>query len=93
MSKKKKREMTEDVALEIALRDHPEWRRAWDRDALADEITGEDGQPMSPRLHLHMHAVVERSSPPMNRKACSPSPASLNSSGCRGTTCGTRSAP
>lgn len=60
MSKKKKREMTEDAALEIALRDHPEWRRAWDRDESSDEITDEDGQPMSPRLHLHMHAVVER---------------------------------
>ena len=29
-------------------------------DAVADEITGEDGQPMSPRAHLHIHAVVER---------------------------------
>ena len=57
---KKKREMTEDAALEIALRDHPEWRRAWERGELADEITGEDGQPMSPRAHLHIHAVVER---------------------------------
>lgn len=26
---KKKRKMTEDTAFEIALRDHPEWRRAW----------------------------------------------------------------
>ena len=60
MANKKKREMTEDAALEIALRDHPEWRRAWERGELADEITGEDGQPMSPRAHLHIHAVVER---------------------------------
>ena len=60
MATKKKREMTEDAALEIALRDHPEWRRAWKRGELADEISGEDGQPMSPRAHLRFHAVVER---------------------------------
>ena len=60
MATKKKREMTEDAALEIALRDHPEWRRAWEGGELADEITGEDGQPVSPRVHLHIHAVVER---------------------------------
>ena len=60
MARKKKREMTEDAALEIAIRDHPEWRRAWESGELADEITGEDGQPMSPRAHLHIHAVVER---------------------------------
>ena len=52
--------MTEDAALEIALGDHPEWRRAWERGDLPDEITGEDGQPMSPRAHLHIHAIVER---------------------------------
>jgi hypothetical protein len=57
---KKKREMTEDDAFEIALRDHPEWHRAWESDELPDEITGDDGQPMSPRAHLHIHAVVER---------------------------------
>jgi hypothetical protein len=52
--------MTEDSALEIALRDHPEWRRAWENGELADEIIGDDGQPMSPRAHLQIHAVVER---------------------------------
>ena len=60
MVKKKKREMSEDAALEIALRDHPEWRRAWERGDLPEEISGEDGQPMSPRAHLQIHAVVER---------------------------------
>ena len=44
MAKKKKREMTEDAALEIALRDHPEWRRAWERGDLPDEISGEDAK-------------------------------------------------
>ena len=60
MARKKKRKMTEDSALEIALRDHPEWRRAWENGELADEIIGDDGQPMSPRAHLQIHAVVER---------------------------------
>jgi hypothetical protein len=27
---------------------------------LPDEIGGEDGQPMSPRAHSHIHAVLER---------------------------------
>ena len=57
---KKKRELGEDAALEIALRDHPEWRWAWDKGELPDEIVGEDGQPMSPRARLQIHAVVER---------------------------------
>ena len=60
MAKKKKRELTEDAALEIAIRDHPEWRRAWESGELPEVITGEDGQHMSPRAHLHIHAVVER---------------------------------
>ena len=60
MAKKKKKKITEDVALEMALRDHPEWRRAWERGELADEIIGKDGQPMNPGTHLHIHAVVER---------------------------------
>ena len=60
MARKKKQELTEDAALEIALRDHPEWRRAWDQGELPDEIVGEDGQPMSPHAHLQIHAVVER---------------------------------
>lgn len=60
MARKKKRELTEDAALEIALRDHPEYRRAWDKGELPDEVIGEDGQPMSPHAHLHIHTVVER---------------------------------
>ena len=56
----RKREITEDEALEIAYRDHPEWRRAWEKGELPNEVTGEDGEPMSPQAHLHIHAVVER---------------------------------
>ena len=57
---KKKRELSEDAAWRIALKDHPEWRSAWEKDELPDEIIGEDGQPLSPRMHLAIHAVVER---------------------------------
>ena len=56
MSRKKRKKLSEDAAWEIALKEHPEWRK----DALPEEIIGEDGEPMSPRLHLQMHAVVER---------------------------------
>jgi hypothetical protein len=58
--KKKKRELSEDAAYEIALQDHPEWRRALENDSLPDEIAGPDGQPMSPRMHLMLHVIVER---------------------------------
>jgi len=60
VTRKKKRELSEEAALEIAVRDHPEWRRAWEKGELPDEIIGEDGQPMSPHTHLQIHAVVER---------------------------------
>ncbi|MEX0714555.1 MAG: DUF1841 family protein [Pirellulales bacterium] len=58
--KKKKRELSEDAAYEIALQDHPEWRRALENDSMPDEIAGPDGQPMSPRMHLMLHVIVER---------------------------------
>ena len=57
---KKKRELSEDAAWRTALKDHPQWQDAWQNDDLPDEIVGEDGEPMSPRLHLEMHAIVER---------------------------------
>ena len=59
-NERKKQELTEDAAWEIALRDHPEWSRLIEQDSLPDEITDERGEPMSPRAHLSMHAVVER---------------------------------
>ena len=58
--KRKKQSLSEDAAWEIALRDHPEWRKAWEKDKLPEEIVGQDGEPMNPRLHLEMHAVLER---------------------------------
>ena len=56
----KKQKLSEDAAWEIALKDHPQWRKAWQKGELPEEIAGEDGEPMSPQLHLQMHAVVER---------------------------------
>ena len=56
----KKQPLTEDAALEIAWRDHPEYRREFDRGELPDEVIGEDGRPMSPMAHVSLHAVVER---------------------------------
>ena len=57
---RKKQPLTEDAALEIAWRDHPEYRRAFERDELPEEVIGEDGQPMNPMAHVNLHAVVER---------------------------------
>jgi hypothetical protein len=55
----RKKKLSEEKALEIAIRDHPEWRCEWEKGTLPEEIVGKDGQPMSPRLHLSMHAIVE----------------------------------
>ena len=55
-----KKKLSDDEAMEIALRDHPEWRRDWEKETLPEEIVGEDGQPMNPHLHLLMHEIVER---------------------------------
>jgi hypothetical protein len=60
MDKQNESELPEDAAFEIALRDHPEWHRAWEKGELPDEIIGDHDQTMSPRAHLHIHAVVER---------------------------------
>lgn len=57
---RKRWKLSEDAAWEIAVKDHPEWRKAWQRGELPEEIVGEDGEPMNPHLHLQMHAVVER---------------------------------
>jgi len=57
---KKETKLSEEAAWKTALRDHPDWRHAWERDELPDETIGENGEPMSPRVHLQIHAVVER---------------------------------
>ncbi len=55
-----KRMMSEDEAYTIALNDHPQWRQQLEDETLPDEIMGDDGEPMSPRMHLTIHAIVER---------------------------------
>ena len=54
------RRLSEDEAYEIALNDHPEYRRGIIEGTLPETIPGEDGEPMNPRLHVMMHSIVER---------------------------------
>jgi hypothetical protein len=56
----KRKQLSEEQAFEIALADHPEWREDWENDTLPEEIEGEDGEPMNPRMHLMIHVIVER---------------------------------
>ena len=60
MAKKRRKQLSEDEAVSIVLRDHPQWRRQLEDGTLPDEITGEDGEPMSPRAHIAVHTIVER---------------------------------
>ena len=60
MAKKRRKKLSEDEAMRIALKSHPQWRSQWERGTLPDEIVGEDGQPMSPRMHITVHTIVER---------------------------------
>jgi hypothetical protein len=55
-----KKQLTEDEALSIALRDHPQWRQQWEDGTLPDEVVGKHGAPMSPCLHIMVHTIVER---------------------------------
>ena len=56
----KKHTLSEEAASKIAIGDHPEWKRDYENGTLPDEIIGADGQPMSPRMHLSIHVIVER---------------------------------
>ncbi len=60
MANKRRKKLSEDEAIRIVLKSHPQWRRQWERGTLPDEIVGEDGQPMSPRMHIAVHTIVER---------------------------------
>lgn len=46
--------------MRLAVRSHPEWEAAWKNNTLPDEIIGPEGEPMSLRLHLTVHTIVER---------------------------------
>jgi hypothetical protein len=52
--------LSDDAAWEIVLNDHPEYREDYEDDTLPEEIVGENGEPMSPRLHMMMHVIVEK---------------------------------
>jgi hypothetical protein len=52
--------MDDTRAWEIALDDHPEFREGFENDSLPEEMLGEDGEPISPRLHLMLHVIVEQ---------------------------------
>lgn len=52
--------LTEDQAWEIALRDHPDLRRALESDSLPEELADEQGNVWNPRAHLTLHAIIER---------------------------------
>lgn len=52
--------LSDDSAWEIVLHDHPEYREDYEAGTLPEEIIGEDGEPMSPRLHMMMHVIVEK---------------------------------
>jgi hypothetical protein len=60
MAKKREKKLSEDEAIRIVLKRHPEWRIPWERGTLPDEIVGEDDEPISPRMHIAVHVIVER---------------------------------
>ena len=56
----KKKQLSDDEALAIVLSDHPQWRKQWEDGTLPDELVGDNGEPMSPRMHIMVHTIVER---------------------------------
>ena len=60
MAKKRRKQLSEEKILSLVLKDHPQWRRDYLEGTLPEEIEGEDGEPMSPQLHIAMHTIVEQ---------------------------------
>jgi hypothetical protein len=60
MNPEDRRALSEVEAYEIALSDHPEYVGPLAQGNLPDQVVDEHGNLMNPRLHLTMHAVVER---------------------------------
>ena len=52
--------LSEHAAREIALKYHPEWRRAMRKGGLPAPLVGADGEFSNPELHLTIHTIVER---------------------------------
>lgn len=55
-----KKPLTEDEAFEIALNDHPDLRKRFLKGKLPDEMFDDQGNAWNPRLHLDIHAIIER---------------------------------
>ena len=51
--------LSEHAARNIALKYHPEWRRAMRKGGLPAQV-GDDGEFIDPELHLTIHTIVER---------------------------------
>jgi len=49
-----------DQAWDIAVNDHPEYQRGLENGTLPEEVVDEHGNLINPRLHLEMHAIIER---------------------------------
>ena len=60
MAKKRRNGLSEDETMRMVLKSHPQWRAQWERGTLPDEIVGEDSEPMSPQMHVAVHAIVQR---------------------------------
>lgn len=52
--------LSEERAMAIVLKNHPDLERMWKQGTLPDEMVNEDGNVWSPRAHLEMHVIIER---------------------------------
>lgn len=52
--------LSERAAREIALKYHPEWRRAMRKGGLPPPLVGDNGEFINAELHLTIHTIVER---------------------------------
>ena len=50
MTRKRQQKLSEDEAFEIAFRDHPELRKAFETGTMPEEITDEEGDAWNPAL-------------------------------------------
>jgi Domain of unknown function (DUF1841) len=52
--------LSEHAARDIALKYHPEWRRAMKKGGLPAQLIGDNGEFINQELHLTIHTIVER---------------------------------
>ena len=60
MKDKSRKMIGEDEAMRIAIKNHPQWRKQYERGTLPDRVIDEYGQEMSPRAHIAIHSIIER---------------------------------